>query len=117
MATARCFDINIDKGSDFELIIELQEDDGTIIDLTGYTAQMQIRPDTDSTVIIIELSTANGRIVIDGPAGKLTLTIANADTEAITQDVGVYDLEITSGGALIERILQGNVAFSPEVTR
>ena len=36
-----------------------------LIDLSGYTARMQVREDFDSTEFIVELTTENGGIVIE----------------------------------------------------
>jgi hypothetical protein len=43
------------------------------INLTGYTARMQVRSTLESAEALIELTTANGRIALGGSAGTITL--------------------------------------------
>lgn len=69
-------DLTIAAGATFEMPVTWSsKETGQAIDLTGYTARMQIRADHASASAEIELTTENGRIVIDGPAGKIALTL------------------------------------------
>jgi hypothetical protein len=86
------------------------------VDLTGYTARMQIRPNVSSTTVIFEANTSNGNIVLGGSAGTITLTIPAADTATFNFSRAVYDLELTTG-VTVTRLLQGTVTLSREVTR
>lgn len=106
-----------EQGADFSHIVGLQNSDGSVFSLVGYTARMQIRDLVSSTPVLLDLNTGNGRITVNGAAGQLTLTVSNADTSAFTWRSGVYDLEIISAGALVTRIMQGNATVSFEVTR
>jgi hypothetical protein len=93
------------------------------VNLTGYTAKLQVRSSHKSKVVILELSTSNGRITLgtggDMTTGAINLSISATDTAqlSICDDAKpVYDLEMTSG-ATVSRILQGNVIIAPEVTK
>lgn len=88
----------------------------TPVNLTGYTARMQIRPNVNSSTVLFEANTTNGYIVLGGSAGTITLTIPAADTATFTFARAVYDLELTIG-ATVTRLLQGTVVLSREVTR
>jgi hypothetical protein len=90
---------------------------GTPVDLTGFTADMQIRQNVQSTTILYEASTTNGAIVLGGTAGTITLTIPAASSSGFTWNKGVYDMNLTSSGGVVTRLLQGAVVVSPEVTR
>lgn len=107
----------IQQGTDFSHVVSVKNSDGTVFPLTGYTAKMQVRPYASSASVLVELSTSNGKISVDGTAGQLTLTLTNVDTSAYTWRSGVYDLEITSSGNVVTRIMEGNITLSPEVTR
>jgi hypothetical protein len=85
-------------------------------DLTNYTARMQIRSSIDSEDVIIELTTENGRISLDADGG-IALFIADTDTAALDFTNAVYDLELIPPGGGADRILEGRVTLSPEVTR
>lgn len=90
----------------------------TPIDITGFTFEMQIRPTVESSVIIAELSTTNGSIVIEDAAqGIFSIELPAVDTEAITETSGVYDIEVTDASGRVSRILYGDVKIVPGVTR
>jgi hypothetical protein len=109
-------DLVIHQGSDFSHVVSVLDPSGAILNLTGYTARMQIRSYVDSIATLEDMTTGNGKIGLNGPAGQLTLQLTSAVTAAYTWRSGVYDLEIASSGAIVTRIMQGNVSLSPEVT-
>lgn len=89
------------------------------VDLTGYTARMQVRGEIEDVTFLIELTTENNRITLGGAAGTIDLYISAADTEALTWETGVYDLELIAPGLNgdVIRLVSGAVSVSPEVTR
>ena len=89
----------------------------TPIDLTGCTARMQVRPEVESSTVLLSLTTVNGGIVLGGALGTIDLYVSDEDTGAITWDGGVWDLEIVHPGGEVTRLAQGSVSVSPEVTR
>lgn len=89
----------------------------TPVDLTGYTARMQIRKTLASTDVILDLNTTNARIVIDNAAKTVTLTISAADTELLTFNTGVYSLELVSSGGVVTTLLSGPITLEKEITR
>jgi hypothetical protein len=84
--------------------------------MQGYTALMQVRAATD-TAVIVELSTANGRAVITGSEGKITLTLTAAETAALPAGVYIYDLNLTATDATVTKILQGAFVINESVTQ
>lgn len=117
VARAAIVDLTIEQGADFSHIVSLKNGDGTIFPLAGYTAKMQIRQTVASASPLVELSTANGKITVNGAAGQLTLSLTNTETAAYTWRSGVYDLEITSPSAIVTRVMKGDITLSLEVTR
>lgn len=89
---------------------------GTALNLSGYTAAMQVRETYDSTTPLISLTNGSG-ITLGGTAGTIAVVIASTATEAISDGFYSYDLEITSSGGVRDRILQGKFVVTPEVTR
>jgi hypothetical protein len=89
----------------------------TPIDLTGYTARMQIRQTLDSTSILEELTTTNGKIVVNSTLKTITLNIDAVTTAAYTWNTGVYSLEMISNTGVVETIATGTVTLVKEVTR
>ena len=72
-----------DQGSTFERSLELQDSDGAPYNLGGYTARMQVRREVESTGSpLIELSTANGRILISALLGIIDIRLTPTETAA-----------------------------------
>lgn len=122
--TAATLDIVIEQGTTFTKNITWTDDTGppplpgAPIDITGYTARMQLRTAVDAPdPPIIELTDSNGRITLGGAAGTIDLLISDVDTAALTDEFGVYDLELESPGGVVTRLLEGNFELSLEVTR
>lgn len=113
---AGTYNIKIDQGATFYRRITLTEPDGTLYDLTGYTARMQIRRELSDDDVVIELTTDNGMILLGGEDGTIDLMMSAEDTSDITRD-GVYDLEIVDDGDNVYRVLKGSVRVNLEVTR
>ena len=113
---ATTYDITIEQGATFSQLVTYKES-GVAVNLTGYTARMQVRSTLESATTVVELTTANSRITLGGSAGTITLTISATDTAALTAGRGVYDLELVSGSGIVTRLLQGVATISRNVTR
>lgn len=87
------------------------------VDLTGFTARMQIRPSLISATVIHSLTTENGGITLGDATGTVELLIPATATDDFDFTAAVYDLEIIDGSGVVTRLLSGNIALSKEVTR
>lgn len=87
------------------------------VDLTGYTARMQLRANVDSDTILEELTTQNGKILIDTSGYGIVLLLGAAVTAAYTFSNAVYSLELVSGTGEVTSLLTGNISLIKEVTR
>ncbi len=115
--SAGSYDLYIEQGATLSLPIVWKDSDGNVVNITGYTARMQVRQTVPATTILLSATTENGKLVIDGSNGKVTILLSAADTTAITWLTGVYDLELISGSGVVTRLLEGSVSVSREVTR
>jgi len=88
---------------------------GTAVNLTGWTAALQVRETYHSTTPVLSLTSGTG-ITLGGTAGTIFINASSTATAALPEGQYVYDLELNSG-AEITRLLQGNFIVSPEVTR
>lgn len=111
------YNIVCDQGSSFTRTLEIQTSDGEVFSLVGYTARMEVRRTLDASTAIVSLTTANGRISINGALGVITLTLTASETAGITQS-GVYDLEIvkTATGE-VYKVVRGDFKLEKEVSR
>ncbi|RLC97600.1 MAG: hypothetical protein DRI65_19230 [Chloroflexota bacterium] len=110
-------DIQINQGSDLDIMMTYKDPSDLAVDLTDWTAEMDIRLKVDDATPIIELSTMNSRIVLGGVTGTINLLIDAADTEALSFKKGVYDLELTDTTGKVIRLIEGKVTLTTEVTR
>lgn len=107
----------IEQGATFDPVLTWKDQNGALIDLTGFTARMQIRDTVDAPDTLHELTTENGGIALGGGAGTITLSISAADTAAFDFEQAVYDLEVEAANGNVTRLLRGVVTLSKEVTR
>jgi hypothetical protein len=113
---AGTYDITIEQGATFRLELVYKDDAAEPIDLTGYTARMKIKITNPSVPDIIELTTENGGIIITPLTGMIELYISEEDTEDLRFTTAVYDLELINEEG-VQRLIQGSVSFSKEVTK
>lgn len=104
--------IVIDQGSTYTASIDVTDADGDNIDLTGYTAAGQIRK-TYSSSTAVDFATA----IPEPTSGVLTISLTSTQTNAMKAGRYVYDVEITSNGGSITRVLEGQVEVTPGVTQ
>ena len=111
--------ITIEQGATLRLTFKWETKDGlgvvTPVDLSSYTARMQVRQNTTADTAVLSL-TSPGDITL-GADGSIVVEATPAQTAAINIRAGVYDLELEDSTGRVTRFVQGKVAVSPEVTR
>ncbi|MBU2249196.1 MAG: hypothetical protein KKD77_20785 [Gammaproteobacteria bacterium] len=107
----------MEQGADFIRDITYKDSAGALVNVTNYTARMDIRSSLSSSTSLISLTTENSRILVTGVSGLFTWTLTAAETMALNFNSGVYDFEIIDPFGEVERLLQGKVTLSKEVTR
>ena len=118
-------DLEVFQGAYWSQRLEYQDSTGDPVDLTGYTARMQVRRAVESEGDpIIELTTANGRITLGDPTptdGIVLLEIDAGDTADLPATPfdrkWRYDLELVPAGGEVRRLTMGKFVVSLEVTR
>jgi len=120
---AGTYNITCEQGSTFSRIITVEypdpADPSSMLpwNFAGYTGRMQIRRTIDSSVVMIELTTANGGIAFtDAANGELTVSMTAVQTAAL-ETSGVYDLEIINSGGQVSKLIKGTFTLLLEVTR
>ena len=115
MAGIHNFDLR--QGDTWNTIITLAQD-GSAINLTGYSATLQMRPSVDSDTKLLDLTTDNGGLVVATPAnGQIQINASAATMAAIARGVYPYELQITSGTGIRTTMLAGYVTLTREVAR
>lgn len=103
------------QGSTFKRTLTYTLDD-TPIDLSGYSARLQVRQAHYSTEPILNIVSGSG-IVIGGSAGTIDILVSDLLTSELPAGTHVYDLEIISPSLEVNRLIEGNWTVTPEVTR
>lgn len=103
----------IDQGTTYSVTVTVNDDGGTVRDLTGYTGRAQMRRSyyTNSNTAFT--------VTIDAPTeGIIILSLTAAQTTALKAGRYVYDLELVKNSdSTVERIIEGIVTIYPEATK
>jgi len=120
MAAAK-INLTIEKGSRYFKTFIWRDSSKAAISLAGLSARMHIRETIDSTNFEIELTTTNGRIVLEdnSETGRIDLILGATLTDALTINSGVFDLELynQSDPDDVNRLMEGVVSIVGGVTR
>ena len=110
------YNITVVNGTTFQLS-PVWKVDNLPVDLTGYTAAMQVRD--ISSNLIVELTISNGKISIASALGQINLTLTATQTSAANLPAGnyTYALNLTSSGGIVYQILTGNFIVTASVNQ
>jgi hypothetical protein len=103
------YDICIEQGASLSLPVTVAG-----FSLTGATAIMQIRR-SPSSPLILELSTANNKLVIAGSV--ITINITTTESATLTQDWYLYDLFVTQPSGNRIKLMSGKVNVGVSITQ
>lgn len=117
MAATLEYDLEINQGATYSKTFAWKDSGGVAVNLTSYTARMQIRRSVSDTEVLLSLTTENGRLVLGGSAGTIQMLLPSSVTELIDWRRGKYDLELVAPDGVVVRFLEGSVLVSREVTR
>ena len=109
------------NNSDFNLNVEWTTSIGnssTAVDLTGYTAQMQVKTASSSSTPLISLGTLPlSGITLNNPIGNISLNIPASVYTNIPAGSYVYDLIIVGPSGNAINTLQGTFTLNAGVTQ
>ena len=117
----------VDQGATWRGQLDWTDESEVAVDLTGYSARMQVRRRVTDTSALLELTTTNGRITLytgSLPGGSDPYNILLEVDADVMEDLPAtpqdrrwfYDLEMVNGSE-VTRLLQGRFIVNPEVTR
>lgn len=103
--------ITIDQGTSFATSIDVTDEEGNLVDLTGFTGAAQMRKHyTSSTYYSFAVSISAG-------TGEVTLSMSANATNNVAAGRYVYDCELTDANGIVSRLVEGIVTVTPGVTR
>jgi hypothetical protein len=107
------FSIGADQGATLSLaFLWLQADGQTPVNVTGFTAAMQVRTQSGGSL----LADLGSHLALGGAGGTITLSVPASTTGAWTWDGGVYDMQLTDGSGNVITLLAGQFTITPAVT-
>jgi hypothetical protein len=120
------YDIVLEQGATFDLPLRYEDSVGGV-DLSSYSARMQVR-EAPASELLVEFNsalTANGFIFMagaaedreDGANGNLRVFMSAANSAALPRFSGRYDLELSDSTGYVIRLLEGQFRVEPEITR
>ena len=104
-----------EQGATFSFVWSWEDSEGVKVDLSTFAGiRMQVRKNYGGT-LIVELTTANGRITIDSNE-DVTLQLTATETTTLPPGNYVYDLEVENVDGTVYRLIEGQFKITPEVT-
>lgn len=102
----------VEQYADFSTTVNVEDSNGDVINLSGYSAASQIRKSYYS-------STANNFTAsVTGAAnGEVTISMTSANSANMSPGRYLYDLVITSPAGVKTRVVEGIVTILPGVTQ
>jgi hypothetical protein len=105
--------LDIDQGSDFSAEIQLENDDGTPMNLSGFSVYSQFRKSYGSTI-----GYSLNPVVLNASQGTIKLSLSGVESSSIRPGRYLYDIEIINTLVQIKtRVLEGVVTISAEITK
>ena len=102
------------QGASFNLALTYRDPAGVVIDLSGYSAGLRAAV-SKGEAPVLQASTANGQIVIEGPLGVVMLDLPASVTAALAPGQYVYQLDLTSPAGQVTRLLEGALLVDGQV--
>ena len=105
-------DIVVDQGTTFTTTLNLTDDNGLPIDLTGYTVKSQIKRWYTSSTSVSFTTT-----VPQPNNGIIILSLVANTTGSMSYGRYVYDVITVSSTNVVTRVVEGILTVTPEVTQ
>lgn len=111
----RNYDSIVNQGADWIRTLTYSIN-GTVVDLTNYSAMMQVKTSYGAASILTLQSTPGAGITLGGAAGTIGLHITADQATSLAPGLYAFDLEITDPLGKKARVLQGTLTVTAEVT-
>lgn len=128
------YNFTIEQGATVDFAVNYKDSESNPIDISGYQARMQLRPEKGSNILYLTLSSSldttytglnfsgsGGSNASTPPSsGSIGVYVSAVTSSLLNFETAFYDLEIVSGSgttATVTRILEGTVTLSKEVTK
>jgi len=105
-------EITLEQGATFSTTVNVEDVQGSAINLAGYSTLSQIRKSYYSTTANTFTTT-----VTSNANGEITISMTAANTANLSAGRYVYDLLITAPNTTKTRVVEGIVIVTPRVSQ
>jgi hypothetical protein len=102
----------VEAGATFSRQITYTNPDGSVFDLTGYTAALQVRLTPSSATAVLTKAPS-----INTTTGVISWTFTASETSTLLAPKYVYAIELTNTNGTVIRFVEGDITVSAEVVR
>jgi len=110
---ASFLELSCDQGSDFSVNLDLTNDDGSVINIAGYSFTSSIRKSYYSANVTANLTVA----IANAASGNVSLSMNSATTANVKAGRYLYDVRMVRTDSKISRVIEGIITVSPQITR
>ena len=128
------YNFTIEQGTTVDFAINYKDSESNPIDISGYQARMQVRPEKGSSTLYLTLSSSldgtytglnlsgsGGNSAATPPSsGSIGVYISAVSSSMLDFEKAFYDLELVYGSgntATVTRVLEGTITLNKEVTK
>ena len=109
---AQTFNLFLDQGTTFSANILVADNTGSARDISDYTARSQFRRSVESANATSFIAT-----IPVGTDGIVRLQLTPSTSSNVRFGRYLYDVEIENSANVVERIAEGVLTISPEITK
>jgi hypothetical protein len=109
-ATPQAVPLTLYRGDDFFLDLEVTDPGGAAADLTGATAEAQIRASAADVAVLASFdATVTGNVV--------SLHLPSVEAANLTTKTAAWDCQLTDSDGIVSTLAAGPVTITADVTR
>lgn len=102
-----------DQGTSFSYALDLSRDDGTALNVAGYTFASSIRKSYYSSGVTANLTIS----IINESSGNIQLSMNAATTTNIKPGRYLYDVKMINDQNTTFRVIEGIITVYPQITK
>ena len=106
------YPLTIQQGASFTRTFRYRNQDGTPIDISGYSARLAIKRNYKDQAPLKVIQGPGA--TVDGPNGVITFHMTGVESRVVTPGPGFYDVDLIAGDEVV-RLLSGSVIVLPGV--
>jgi hypothetical protein len=101
----------LDQATSFRTTLNIRDNDGNIVDLTGYTGSAEMKKHFLSNTFY------TFTVILNIQQGSVSIDMTHNQTSVIPDGRYVYDVLLRDNNGYFIRIMEGQVDVRPKVTR